>query len=311
MEILIPAVIGLVTGVLGGLLGVGGSLVIIPAMTLYLSEAGQYTGTTQHLLQAAAMICNPFAVAPSVVAHWRVEAIIKPVLVYLIPSAAIGILLGVGLSNASVFARENGAYLAIVLSGFLAYVVVYNVWRLFQQTGSAREFDASQKLLGWKTAIVGLPMGFMAGLLGVGGGALCVPMQQVLLGIPLRRAIANSAVTILCVSPIGAIFKNATLQNDHGVPIADSLQLALTLIPTTLVGSYIGGKLTHALPRTALRVAFLAFMATMAYITFTRAWKVVAPPAGACLPVEPTAIDPQNDNVVRATNGSPDSSAQA
>ncbi len=273
MELVIQAAIGLVAGLLGGLLGVGGSVIIIPALILYLSQTESgYAGTEQHLIQAAAMICNVFVAAPSVAAHWRAGVIMRPVVLALVPSAVAANFLGVHLSNTSVFARENGAYLAMIFAAFMLYVAGYNTWRLSQNADLAKEFDQSRKTSAWRTVVVGSAMGFAAGLLGIGGGALCVPMQQILLRIPLRWAIANSAVTIVFVAAVGAVHKNLTLPA-HGVPAAASLQLALMLIPTAILGSYLGGKLTHALPRKGLRLVFIAFMLTMAYLTFTEAWK--------------------------------------
>ena len=271
MPLVIQAVIGLFAGFLGGLLGVGGSLIIIPGLVLYLSytPAG-YHGHDQHLLQAAAMICNVFVAAPSVLAHYRAKAILPVVVVVLVPTALAGILLGVFVSNSPYFAEENGAYLAMALVVFLLYVIGYNLWRLSGTRDMSKGFDPNKKLPTWRVFAVGLPMGFVAGLLGIGGGALCVPAQQVLLKIPLRRAIANSAATIVCVSAFGATYKNLTLPV-HGIPIWDSICLALTLIPTAMVGSYLGGRLTHTLPRRVLRVVFVVFMGVVAYMTFSKA----------------------------------------
>ena len=292
MELLIPASIGLLAGLAGGLLGIGGSIIIIPGLVLYLSQTGRYAGSTQHLLQAAAMICNVFVAAPAVLAHRRARAIVGPVVVFLVPAALAGILLGVQVSNTALFARQQGVYLAMVFAGFMVYVAGYNTWRLCTKTDLEHGFDQRARPAA-AVAGVGLAMGFAAGLLGIGGGALCVPMQQVLLRIPLRRAIANSAVTILCVSPIGALFKNATL-SQHGIRVSESLELALLLIPTAIVGSYVGGRLTHALPRRVLRVVFIVFMVTMAYLMFARAWEARRPPETTSQPVS-RAIDSQAD----------------
>ena len=281
MELLIQAAIGFVAGLVGGLLGIGGSIIIIPALILCLDQTDSgYKGKHQHLIQAAAMICNVFVAAPSVVAHWRARAIMKSVVAFLIPSALAGILLGVYVSNTPLFARQNGVYLAMLLAGFMLYVAAYNTWRLFTKTDLERGFHERPKPSAAAVSAVGLVMGFVAGLLGIGGGAICVPMQQILLRVPLRRAIANSAVTIVCVASVGATVKNLTLPSVHDVPITQSLQLALMIIPTAIVGSYLGGKLTHALPRRVLRLVFIAFMVTMAYLTFTKAWKATgsAPP---------------------------------
>jgi len=276
MELLIQAAIGFVAGLLGGLLGIGGSIIIIPGLILYLSQTGRYEGRSQHLIQAAAMISNVFVAAPSVLAHRRARAIMKSVVLFLIPSALVGILLGVHVSNTSLFARQNGVYLAMLLAGFMVYVAAYNGWRLYRRTDLEHGFDQRPPPTLASVSAVGLVMGFVAGLLGIGGGALCVPLQQVLLRIPLRRAIANSAVTIVFVSSIGAVYKNVTLPIYHDIPVTRSLQLALMLIPTAMLGSYLGGRLTHALPRRVLRLVFIVFMVTTAWLTFSRAWKASA-----------------------------------
>lgn len=273
MQLLIQAMVGLLAGLLGGLLGIGGSVIIIPALILYLRQTGDYTGSAQHLLQAAAMICNVCIAAPSALAHWRAKAIMRQVVIVLIPTALVGIFLGVTTSNSSAFARQNGAYLAMILAGFLLYVAGYNSWSFFRQPSIVPQPDHCAPS-GWRVAAVGMPMGFIAGLLGVGGGIIAVPMQQIVLRIPLRRAIANSAATILAVSVLGALYKNATLPS-HGIPIWASIQLAAMIVPTAMFGAYLGGRLTHVLPRKLLLIIFIVFMTTIAILTFQTAWTTV------------------------------------
>lgn len=284
MDLFWEALVGLLAGLLGGLLGLGGSVVIIPGMILYLSVSGGYTGSRQHLLQAAAMICNVFIAAPSTLAHWRAGAMVPPVLRVLIPTALVGIVAGVATSNSLLFAKQNGPYLAMLLAAFFVFVAVYNVVRAFGHRDLTAEFDEHREYPVWKTVLCGLPMGFVAGLLGIGGGTICVPAQQIFLRIPLRRAIANSAMTILFIAAFGALYKNATLPL-HGEDVWYSLRLAATIIPTAIVGGYLGGKLTHVLPRRTLRAIFIIFMLVIAYITFAKARDALAvlnqPPAAS------------------------------
>ncbi len=295
MAVLIFAVIGLLAGVLGGLLGIGGSILIIPGLILVMSASGEYHGSQQHLIQAAAMICNVFIAAPAAVAHWRNRAIMPHVIAWLAPSALTGIVLGVMLSNSSTFARQNGAYLAMLLAAFLLYVAGYNAWRLVDKSNLALDFDSDAKLPSFRILAVGLPMGLLAGLLGIGGGAICVPLQQMVLRIPLRQAIANSAATIVLISSLGAVQKNLTLP-EHGFSPVDSLQLAALLVPTAILGSYAGGVLTHRLPRKVLRGVFVVFMFTVSALTFRDAWNArfgeSPPPDHDSLPPSTAPIQP-------------------
>lgn len=271
-ELLIQAAVGLVAGLLGGLLGIGGSVVIIPAMVEYFGLRGAYSGNLQHLVQAAAMICNFCIAAPSALAHWRAKAIMPGLIGVLIPFALLGMFLGVWTSNSSLFARQNGAYLTMLLAVFLMYVAGYNLWSYFHKTDPMAGAEEPRSPASRRVAVVGLPMGFVAGLLGVGGGILAVPMQQILLKVPLRRAIANSSATIVCTALAGAVYKNLTLAQ-HGVQLWASLQLAATMIPTAMLGGYLGGRLTHRLPRRVLLWVFIVFMTLMSLRTFSNGWE--------------------------------------
>lgn len=277
-ELLILPAIGLVAGVLGGLLGVGGSVLMIPAMMLLLPNPNQ------HLYQGAAMIVNFFVILPAVVQHHRAGGILKPVIRVTIPVATLSVLLGVWLSHGPWFLGGNEVYLSRTFGAFLIYAAGYNGYRLFSQRRLPEMDDETARSLPkWKIALaVAFPMGAVGGLLGIGGGAMAVPSQQIFLRIPLRRAIANSAATILTLSVAGAVFKN--IANAHvGIPFADSVRLAAWLIPTAIVGGYIGGRLTHLLPRELLRIAVIVLMLYGGLAMLRRPFPVVEPSVEAVL----------------------------
>ena len=123
---------------------------------------------------------------------------------------------------------------------------------------------------------VGGVMGVVAGLLGIGGGAIAVPLQQQLLRRPLRRAISNSA-TAMCVSaPLGAAYKNLTLGEHLPADTAlvggagAGLLLGLMLAPTAWAGGRLGARLTHTLPINLIRVGFVLLMIAAAWKLATR-----------------------------------------
>jgi len=257
--------IGLVAGLTGGLLGIGGSVVMIPGMTLFFEPH-------QHLYQGAAMIVNFFVVLPAVYKHFRAKAVLKPVVRWTIPFAVLGVLCGVWLSSGWWFRGANEVWLSRLFGAFLFYVAGYNIYRLF---GARRLPDMGEaearRLAGWRIALlVGMPTGLLGGLLGIGGGSIAVPLQQLLLRIPLRRAIANSATTILPLSLVGAVYKNVS-NAQAGIPFIESFHLAVFLIPTAVVGGYVGAHLTHAMPRRLLRLAFILLMLYAGYSLVTRA----------------------------------------
>jgi hypothetical protein len=243
--------------VLGGLLGVGGSVLMIPGMVAIFAISEPGPPKIQQY-QAAAMIVNFLLIAPSVLRHARAKAILFDVWKWLAPTALVGIVVGVAASRLPIFTGANQGIMKMTFGAFLLYVALYNLYRLRPAADDSRERLAPVTPAWWKTLCVGLPIGFSSGLLGIGGGALAVPAQQVVLGLPLRNSIATSAATILTISWLGAITKNASLGADGTV--LRSIELAAVLTPTAMIGSYLGGHLTHTLPLRVVRIAFAGLM---------------------------------------------------
>jgi len=265
LSIVLLAATGLVAGLLGGMLGVGGSVIMIPAMVALFGQATVEPGFNQHLYQAAAMIVNLCVVIPALVRHAKAGAVTPRALTLMVPGALVFILIGVALSNLPIFAGADGAiWLGRVLAIFLVYVVIVNIRRLL--AGRAESMGEARVTL-TRGSAVGASMGTVAGLMGIGGGAIAVPMQQMLLRLPLRQCIANSTAIIAVTAGVGAIAKNATLP--PACSIGDSLTMAGLLAPTAIVGGYLGGALTHKLPVKAVRVAFIMLL-------IVAAWKMAA-----------------------------------
>lgn len=272
MELTLPGIatllcLGLVAGASGGLLGIGGSLVMIPGLVLLFGPQ------QQHLYQASAMIVNVFVVAPAVVRHWLARATLRPVTRWMIPSAVAGAIIGVIISEQPIFHGPGQGYLQITFAAFLGYVVIYNLVRLGRRgsTERMREADAITLSKPRIVGLVGLPTGMLGGILGIGGGLLAVPSQQVTLNIPLRNAIANSAATILWSSLFGAIVKNAAIHR-HGFTLTDSVLIAACLIPTAMVGSWFAAGKVHQWPVRIIRLIFVAVLLYCGFRVFLAGW---------------------------------------
>ncbi len=256
--------IGLVTGLVGGLLGIGGSIVLIPAMT-------EVLGPDQHLYQATAMIVNFFVVVPAVYQHRRAQAIDPAVVVRVVPLALLAVVVGVGLSELPLFSGEREVYLRGLFGLFILFVAVTDLRRLIRP--GSRD-DRNSGVLGgglpptdrmrWRAlTAVAVPTGLIAGLFGVGGGIVAVPLQRRLLGIPIRSAIANSATIIVATSFVGALTKNYAYAAETG-KAAYPLILAALVIPMAMVGSLIGSRATHRLPVAQIRTAFFLLLTVAA-----------------------------------------------
>ncbi len=281
IDIIQVALLGLAAGTLGGMLGVGGSVVMIPGLVFIL---GRPTGTEQHLYQAAAMIANVAVAVPAALRHRRAGAMTPAALRWMLPAALVCVVVGVALSNLPVFAgKDGGVWLGRLLAVFLVYVIYANVQKLITSrpgrdlTGpgavangppitSSPSTEDTPRATPARGLAVGTLMGTTAGLLGIGGGAIATPLQQTLMKLPLRSCIANSSAIICVSAAVGAVYKNLSLSSQPLPPGSEpltwvaGLTLGLLLAPTAFLGGRLGASLTHTLPLRTIRLAFIALM---------------------------------------------------
>lgn len=260
-DYLILILIGLVMGFFGGLLGIGGSVVMIPAMVIFFKGS-------QHLYQAAAMICNFFVATSAVIVHRKNNAFAGDTVKWLIPGGVIAVAAGVALSNIEFFAGENSANLTRLFGAVMVYVAIYNGLKLRHKGPRMRVELRESKKKNLLTVIIGSVTGVAGGLLGMGGGTISTPGQQMLLNMPLKKAIRNSAGLIAVTSVFGAVYKNMTL-GTHGIEIMESIKIAAVIIPGAIVGSYCGSHSMHRLPTKVVRVAFVLLLIVASYKMLT------------------------------------------
>ncbi len=244
-DVIILLVLGLAAGALGGMLGIGGSIIMIPVLTIVLRH-------DIHLAQAVAMIINVCVSLPAMLQHHRAGAVKWKIVGRMIIPATAFILIGVEVGN-----RIDASRMQQVFGVFLIYVAIDNIWRILRKKPESPEDQARDDWL--RVGAVGAFMGFWAGLLGVGGGIVAVPLLQKLCRLPLRQCIATTAACMCFSATFGAIRKNLALA-DLGQEISQSLWIAAFLAPTAVLGGLFGGKLTHVLPLNFVRAAFILLL---------------------------------------------------
>lgn len=243
-QMFLAAVIGLTAGVLGGLAGIGGSLIILPGLALVF---GFHTPdfAEQHMYMAAAMATNVLVALPATSRHIRARAVRRNLVVPILPAMLIAMIVGVLASN-----FIHGLMLKRLLALFIASYALVNLYRLLRplgETGRPAERTSTPMM-----ATVGASAGLVGGLLGLGGGVILVPLLQVLSRIRLREAIAVSAAVMIATALVGAVLKFATLST-HGIAPESAALLVLMMAPTAMLGATLGAHLTHRLPVRVVR----------------------------------------------------------
>jgi uncharacterized membrane protein YfcA len=109
-------------------------------------------------------------------------------------------------------------------------------------------------------AVIGTCTGFLAGLLGIGGGMVMVPFLTIILtheGYPpeytVKMAVATSLATIAFTS-----ISSVRAHNQRGAVLWPVVKV---LAPGILVGSLLGAQVAHALPGKWIGVFFAVFVA--------------------------------------------------
>ena len=108
--------IGLAAGVLGGLLGVGGGILMIPALTFIFAD--KYGPNSFHVYNLAAISTSFVLAIPAAIRHTRAGAVIYPFLRSIVPLAVIGVVAGVLLSTMTGERAILSRFSAAVDSGF-------------------------------------------------------------------------------------------------------------------------------------------------------------------------------------------------
>ena len=251
-EIFALLLLGFCAGSLGGLLGIGGGVLTIPALSILF-------GHDIHLAQAASMNVVVFVAIPAAIRHYRQSELPLGLLRSVIPLGIVGIVLGVLLNNIIPTTPMEK-----IFGVFLLYVIGVNCRKLV--VGKPIGLDTSPRISLSRGAAVGATAGFGAGLLGIGGGLVTVPLSQQVCRLPLQHAIALSACLMSFTSVIGAAVKDSTLHTiaNHGtgepLRVLDAIQMSFWIIPTAVVGSWIGARMTHILPVRFIRTVFIIVM---------------------------------------------------
>ena len=158
------AVLGVGTGFLAGLLGIGGGMLMVPFITLIMSHRGVAPDLSVKMAIATSMATIMFTSIASVRAHHKRGAVRWP----LVKTLAPGIIIGSLVASMGVFALLKGSYLAI----FFALFVGFSATQMFldKKPKPTRQMPGT----GGQLAAGGV-IGFLSGLVGAGGGFISVP----------------------------------------------------------------------------------------------------------------------------------------
>ena len=246
--------VGAFSGVLAGLLGVGGGIILVPAFFYIFSELGHGGPQLMQLCLGTSLATIIVTSIRSVLAHHRKGAVEWAVLRSWAPGIVIGAVAGVltasGLRSEVLQAIFAG--LALTIGLYISFGRDH--WRLGQAmpTGILR-------------AALSPVIGFLSVLLGIGGGSLGVPVMT-LFGVPIHRAVATAAgFGVLIAVPSVAGFMLLEVQNAPPLTVgAVNLPAFGLIIAMTVITAPWGAALAHRMDPKPLKRVFGAFLILVA-----------------------------------------------
>ncbi|WP_278923483.1 sulfite exporter TauE/SafE family protein [Pseudophaeobacter profundi] len=243
---------GIVGGVLAGLLGVGGGIVIVPALYLALTLTGMESALTMQVAVGTSLATIVFTSLSSGYGHYRKGAIDMGLLKLWAPSILIGVVIG-GILGGVV----SGKVLIAVFASVAAIVALDMILRTGADSATPRSFSRPV----W--AGFGVFAGAVSAMMGIGGGTVCVPLLN-FLGYDIRKAVGTSAAIGFVIGLPGALIYMGTGFAAEGLPPFSlgyvNLLCAAAIIPLSTIFARVGVSLAHSIPRRALRLVFGLFL---------------------------------------------------
>ena len=254
MEQVILISLGIVSGLLGGMLGIGGGVVIVPALIIIYELTSLHApGDITVIAVATSMACIIFTSISAAYTQFRAGKVRFDLVVKLVPFFVIGSLVA-GLTTPHL----EAALLRMLIGVFLLFVAIVMLtnWR----PDPRRAFPGHVGSL-----LTGLSGGMVSGTAGIAGGNVIVP-TLVYFNVPMHNATATSSTMGVPIALAGA------LGYATGVPSGGTswmlglidLQCWLFITVGAIAAAPIGVKFAHRVPADKLKRVFGAFLLLVA-----------------------------------------------
>lgn len=256
--------LGIVSGFLAGLLGIGGGMLMVPFLTFILTQRGVPAGMAVKMAIATSMATIVFTSLSSVRAHHARGAVRWD----LARSLSPGIVAGGLLAGAGAFAVLKGQGLALIFTLFIGYSAL--------QMLRDRKPKPGRQMPGWlgQTAAGG-GIGFLSGLLGAGGAFVSVPFMT-WCNVPIRQAVGTAAALgfpIALANTVGYVVGGWRLPQALPGAVGYLYLPALVLIAcASVLLAPLGARAAHRMDVRQLKRLFALLLLGLAGYMLTQAW---------------------------------------
>lgn len=252
-EMIIFISLGVFSGLIAGLFGIGGGTLIVPVLVACFFSMGFEESIIVHLALGTSMACIFFTGLASANAHKKKNAIdfgvMKPVVIGIIFGSFLGAIFAIQIA---------GSILKIIIGLFALFVAI--------QIGFQLELRRRRSDNKSTSYIAGSSIGFLSSILGIGGGIFSVSYFKSS-GLSLTTSIGTSAacgVPIAIFASLGYIFIG--FNNSVLPPMSIGyiyLPAVIGVSMTSIFTAVYGAKLAHFISEKLLRNLLISLMLTI------------------------------------------------
>jgi len=249
--------IGALVGLLAGFFGIGGGAVLNPFLLTFFQWKNYNAEIYVHLAFGTSLFVSVFSSLFSLYRHQKNHNVLWRA----VPFIALGGIIG----------AYFGSCVATILSGAIlkkifAIVLAFFAYQMFRDRNAPAEVAPSRYKITWLFP-VGIGGGFLAALIGIGGGILYVPIMILVLHYPVKKVAGTSSAIITVAALSGAIGYIFHGWNHPLLPAGSwGFVYIIGVVPIllgALLFSQIGAQLYHVLPEKIVRVLFASFLSVI------------------------------------------------
>lgn len=192
MTVFIYLLVGSIAGLIAGMFGVGGGVVVVPALVITFSLLGFPAEVLMQLAVGTSLATIVVTSISAISAHYRLGNVNGRIFITLAPGMVLGVWLG-----ANTLGRLNGELLQL---GFGLFVILIALQMAFNIIPVASRSLPSRPFL----TVVGAGIGYVSALFGIGGGSMTVPFLN-RYAIAMQQAVGTSSACGLPIALVGAL----------------------------------------------------------------------------------------------------------
>ena len=261
------AIVGLVVGLISGMFGIGGNFLLIPVLSTYFGVPIQVAVGTS--------LCQIIGTGVSALhRHQRRRNGEIRIDILMVAGGLIGSLAGAycfsRLAEAGTISIAAGHISTVKFAISIIYMCLLSLvagWMFYDSRKGAKPPTVSDAPLiriglapfvrlpklkatisAMTGAYLGLAMGFLSGLVGMGGGVILMPVLIYGMGMGVRMAAGTGILALICCAAMGTI--------SHAIQGHVHLGLAMTLLLGSTIGAPLGANVTLKIDPATTRKIF-------------------------------------------------------